>query len=196
MVTNPSIEPIVLAKRCDITPEKAQKTIQATSQRGIRNMLNPLLLRLFRMNDRKHHYHCLAHPAFSDMMFANTVSRRGNRCAQVYVTAFEWAIAFPVTSRSEVHDTLSLLFASYGILPAYICNNTKEMVQGKFHQMLKEAACHLKQLDPYTPWSNAANREIKELNKGAGHKLLRSRAPKHLWDDCLELEAYIVQYCP
>ena len=34
-------------------------------------------------------------------------------------------------------------------------------------------------------------KEIKELKKGAGHKLLTSRAPKWLWDDCLELEAYI-----
>ena len=29
------------------------------------------------------------------------------------------------------------------------------------------------------------------LKKEAGHKLLWSRTPKHLWDDCLELEAYI-----
>ena len=49
----------------------------------------------------------------------------------------------------------------------------------------------MKQLGSYTPWSNAAKREIKELKKGAGCKLLKSRAPKHLWDDCLELEAYI-----
>ena len=46
-------------------------------------------------------------------------------------------------------------------------------------------------MEPYTPWSNAAGREIEQLKKGAGHKLLRSRASKHLWDDCLELEAYI-----
>ena len=39
-------------------------------------------------------------------------------------------------------------------------------------------------------WSNMAEREIKNLKKGAGHKVLWSR-PKHLWDDCLELEAYI-----
>ena len=65
------------------------------------------------------------------------------------------------------------------------------MVQGKFYQKLKDAACHLKQLEPYTPWSNAAERKIKELKKGMGCKLLRSRAPKCLWDECLELEAYI-----
>ena len=49
----------------------------------------------------------------------------------------------------------------------------------------------MKQLESYTPWSNAAEREIKELKKGAGGKLLKSRAPKWFWDDCLELEVYI-----
>ena len=68
---------------------------------------------------------------------------------------------------------------------------SKNLGQGKFHQKLKEAACHLKQLEPYTHWSNVAEREIKELKKGAGCKMLWSRAPKCLWDDCLKLEAYI-----
>ena len=49
----------------------------------------------------------------------------------------------------------------------------------------------MKQLEPHTSWSNAAEREIKEFKKGASHKLLWFRAPKHLWDDCLELEAYM-----
>ena len=49
----------------------------------------------------------------------------------------------------------------------------------------------MKQLEPYTPPSNVAEREIKELKKGAGCKLLKFRAPKHLWDKCIELEAYI-----
>ena len=125
------------------------------------------------------------------MMFASTVFRRGNRCAQVYATDFGWARAVPMASRSEAHETLSLLFVRDGVPPTCICDNARELVQGKFHQKLKKALCHLKQLEPYTPWSNAAEREIKELKKGAGHKLLWSRAPKHLWDDCLELEAYI-----
>ena len=34
-------------------------------------------------------------------------------------------------------------------------------------------------------------REVKELKKGASCKLLWSREPKHLWDNCLELEACI-----
>ena len=96
-----------------------------------------------------------------------------------------------MASRSEAHETLSLLFVRDGVPLTCICDNAKELVQGKFHQKLKEAACHLKQLEPYTPWSNAAEREIKQLKKGAGCKVLRSRAPKHLWDNCFELEAYV-----
>ena len=40
------------------------------------------------------------------------------------------------------------------------------MIHGKFYQKLKDTACHLKQLDPLTPWSNTAEKEIKELEKG------------------------------
>ena len=65
------------------------------------------------------------------------------------------------------------------------------MIQGKFYQRLKHASCHLKQLKPYTSWQHAAERETKELKKVGGYKLLQSRAPKCLWDDCLELEACI-----
>ena len=89
------------------------------------------------------------------------------------------------------HETLSLLFMRDGVVPTCICNNAIGMVQGKFHQKLKEAVCHLKQLKPYTTWSNAAEREVKELKKEVGHKMLLSRAPKCLRNDWLELEANI-----
>ena len=45
MVRKQSGESIILAKRWDITTEKAQKSIQATRHRGIRTMFHPLLLR-------------------------------------------------------------------------------------------------------------------------------------------------------
>ena len=124
-------------------------------------------------------------------MYAIAACRRSNKCTQVYATDFGWARVFSMASRNEAHETLLLLFARDGILSACICNNAKEMTQGKFYQKFKDAACHLKQLEPYTPRSNAAEREIKEFKKRAGHNQLRSIAPMGLWDNCLELEAYI-----
>ena len=68
-------------------------------------MLHPLLSRQCRMNDRKLHNHHLAHSVSLDTMFASEVSRKGNRCAQAYVTDFRWARAFPMATRSKAHET-------------------------------------------------------------------------------------------
>ena len=83
------------------------------------------------------------------------------------------------------------MFARDGDLAAFICDNAKKIVQGKFHQKLKDAACQLKQLESYTSCWNATKRGMKEVQKEANCKLLTSRAPKHLWDDCFEFYAYI-----
>ena len=161
-----------------------RKLYTSSMQRGIRTMLLSLLSRQFRMNDHNLCYHHLAHPVFSDTMFSSTVFRRGSKCVQVYATDCEWARAFPIASRSKVQKTLLLLFVRDGVPPACICDSANRMIEGKFHQKLNDATCHLKWLEPYTPCLNSAEIEIKELQKGTGHKLLHWRAPKCLWDNC------------
>ena len=49
----------------------------------------------------------------------------------------------------------------------------------------------MKQLEPMTPWSNAMEGVTHEPKKATGRDMARSRAPKHLWDDCLEHQAYV-----
>ena len=77
-----------------------------------------------------------------------------------------------MVSRSEAHETLSFLFTWDGVPTACICNNAKKMIQGKFYQRIKDVACQFKQLEPYTTLLNAAEGKIKELKKGAIHKVL------------------------
>ena len=45
-------------------------------------------------------------------------------------------------------------------------------------------------MEPFTPWINAAKREVKELKKVSSRKLIKSGPPKGLWDEYLELESY------
>ena len=80
---------------------------------------------------------------FLDTMFTSTVSRRGNKCVQVYPTDFGWASVHPMTSRSEAHEALLLMFARDCVLSACMCNNANEMIQGRFHQKLENFACQL-----------------------------------------------------
>ena len=103
---------------------------------------------------------------YSDSLFALTVSRRGNRCAHTFAMNFGWSHSFPMKMKSEAHEAWSLLFQQDRVPPAVICDNAKEMVLGDVSRKLKEALCHLKQTEPFTPWLNSAKREIKELKKG------------------------------
>ena len=49
----------------------------------------------------------------------------------------------------------------------------------------------MKQLEPYTPKSNAAEGTIKEVKKGSKRQMLARRVPKPLWDHALELQGLI-----
>ena len=51
--------------------------------------------------------------------------------------------------------------------------------------------CHIKQTGPYSQWQLQAEGTIRELKKGAGRNMVRSGAPKRIWDNALEFEAYV-----
>jgi hypothetical protein len=95
------IDFMTLAGRWMIAPDHAKKTVQRTTQRGIRTCLNPTLARRFPTNDRMLCYKRLSHTTFTVTMFAGTPSCSGNKCAQVYATSFGWARAHPMTRKSE-----------------------------------------------------------------------------------------------
>ena len=133
----------------------------------------------------------MSHLVFGDTLIAGTVSKRGNKYAEVFTTSFGWTRVFPMKKKSEAHEGLSLLFQRDGVPPACIVDGSKEQAEGDFRRKCKEASCQLKQIKPYSPWQNAAEGAIRELKKGAGRKMIKRRSPKKLWDDCLELEGYI-----
>ncbi len=145
-----------LAARWMISPQQAQKTITVTTQRGVRECLNPNIARRFWTNDRMLRYKRLPHPVFSDTMFAKTATVGGNKCAQVYTTSFGWCRAFPMEQKGEAHESLLLLFQRDGVPPSMIVDNASEQIQGDFTQKCRETDCHLRQTEPYSPWMQAA----------------------------------------
>ncbi len=111
--------------------------------------------------------------------------------AQIFATDFGWSRCYPMTRKSEAHEALGLLFAREGVPPKMIVDNAKEMKMGEFARKCKEASCYLRSTEPYSPWSNSAEREIRELKKGAARKMTRSGAPRRLWCFALEYESYV-----
>ena len=96
-----------------------------------------------------------------------------------------------MSCKGKAHEALGLLFAREGVPPKIIVDDAKEMKLGKFAWKCKEAHCYLRSTEPYSPWSNSAKREIRELKKGTARKLTRSGAPRRLWCFALEYESYV-----
>ena len=94
-------------------------------------------------------------------------------------------------SKGEAHQALSTLFHSEGVPSTMIMDNAPEQIQGEFRKKLNQVDCRVHRIEPFTPQSNAAERTIKELKRGTGRKMTKSKSPKVLWDYCLELEAFI-----
>ena len=92
-------------------------------------------------------------------------SARGYTMAQIFTTDFGWSRSYPMSRKGEAHDVLGLLFAWEGVPPKMIVDNAKEMKLGVFARKCKEAHCYLQSTEPYSPWSNSAECEIRELKK-------------------------------
>ena len=67
----------------------------------------------------------------------------------------------PNEAKSEAYKALSHLFQQDWVPSTVIYNNTKKIILREFNRKLKEASSHLKQMEQFTPWLNAAKREIK-----------------------------------
>ncbi len=74
----------------------------------------------------------LHHNIFTDTMFTSTMSRRSNKCAQIFSSDFGWSRAYPMKSKGEAHEALSLLFQREGVPPLMVMDGSKEQTLGKF----------------------------------------------------------------
>jgi hypothetical protein len=85
------------------------------------------------------------------------------------------------------------LFKWDGVPLEMILAGSKQ-VEGAFRRKLKEVNCHLRVTEPYLPWQQAAKGCIRELKQGVSRKMIKTGAPKRLWDQCIELESLICSH--
>jgi len=187
----PKLDPAALAERWGISIEQAKRTVEQTAQRGFRSVLHPALSRRFRSNDRQLRCRRLPVTMFADALVSGIKSRRGNLCAQVFVHPSGWKRAHPVEKKSNSHDGPSLLHQREGAPAELVMDGSKEQTMGEFSKKAGQAGTRVRQTEPHSSNSNSSEGGIGELKTGFGRKMHKSQAPKVLWDDCLELEAFL-----
>ena len=127
--TKPRLDAQLLARKWGIGLDAAKRTIHATTLRGIRSVLDPTISRRYPTNDQPLRYRRLPLKMYSDTMKASIRSRNGNKYTQVYCMRSGWTLAIPMQSKSDAHETLSLLFSRHGIPNILIVDGAKEQVQ-------------------------------------------------------------------
>jgi hypothetical protein len=82
-----------------------------------------------------------------------------------------------MTRKGEAHETLSLLFYCDSVPPTMVLDGLKEQTKGGFKRKLREADCHAKQTEPYSPWQQAAEGCIHKLECGVSSKMIKTGSP-------------------
>jgi hypothetical protein len=186
---------IALANRWGISLEKAKATLKVTTQRGVRNTLHPTLTRHYKINDRMLRYRRLPCVMYTDTAFCHHKYKSpcGSIGCQLFATDFGWSRAFPLRQKKDAHEALSLVFRRDGMPHKIVCDGAKakESKNSTFHKKCKEAGCGFSVTEPYSPWQNTCEREIRRVKKGVARTLVRTEAPIRTWDWCMEWESAV-----
>ena len=163
-------DPQLLAQNRGIDLQTAKRTVNVTTQRGVRTVLHHTPSRRFRTNDRQLRYRRLPIDCFKGTLISNMKSRRNNLYAQVFAMSDGWCRAYPMAKKSQAHKGLSLLYQQDGVPSGMVMDGAREQTMGEF----QEVGTRVRQTEPHTPWSNTAEAAIRELKKGVGRQIVRS----------------------
>jgi len=70
---------------------------------------------------------------------------------------------FPHAEESDDHEGLCLLLTQDSIPAAIMMDNATEQTMGNFRKKAREMGCHIKKIEPYSPWQNAAEDAVREV---------------------------------
>jgi hypothetical protein len=133
-----------LAKKWGICIEAAKRMHLVTTQRGVRRMIHPSLIKRYNTNYRHIRYCCLPVTMYTDTMFSTILSRQDNKAARMFCTDFGFVREFPLKKEKEAHEDLSLLFHRYAVPNFMVMDGAKAQVEGEFRGKLRDTGCHIK----------------------------------------------------
>ena len=186
-----TVSPECLSSIWNIGLEQAKRTIDRTTQRGVRDFSNPTMGRRLKPFAYQLLFRHLRTTMYTDTMFSKIKSLQQNTCAQVFCTPLDWTRIFPLRSKGDAHTALDLLHRRHGVPAKLISDGANELTQGLFRKKALAAGSHCTSVEPYTQEHNRAELAIRELKRAYRRQMRKTNAPRVLWDHCLELQAQI-----
>jgi hypothetical protein len=181
-----------LARKWKIGLETARKTLNCTTQYGIRHALHPLTRRyrtdIFMLNIKR-----LRTRMYTDTLFSRVISINGNKCAQIYCNK-NYIKIIPMKSKSEAGNSLQEFIEDIGIPNEIIADGAAELTgpATEFMKNIRHYHIHLRHTEPHTPRQNFAERMIGEVKRKWKQRMVTRSVPNRLWDYGLVYESEIM----
>ncbi len=180
------ISPQKLAKRWSIGEATAAKTLQVTTQKGIRNTLFPIEKR-FRTKQAQLRYTQLSgrHGRFyTDTFFSSVPAIDNSTCCQLFANDIGFSMIYPMRLKSEAPNTLKCFLQDVGTPHVLHSDNAKELMQGEWRKICNDFAIQTTYTEPKSPWQNRAEGHIRETKRHIHRKMKANKVPKRLWSYC------------
>jgi len=114
---------------------------------------------------------------YTDTMFADKPSAKGNTCAQLFVTAEGFADRDTLKSKADAHLSLERICREVGISKLLISDGAQEELHGEWGRVVKHNLIQTRQTEPYSGWQNRCEDEIREVKKHFGRIMALNRCP-------------------
>lgn len=181
--TNVPIE--ILAKRWGTSLNTAERTLTQTTQRGLRYLEGPLDRR-FRTRQKQLDCRYLKTNMYTDTMFKEKASARGNTCIQLFVTSEGFVAGKPIKSKADAHEVLDYVCRTYGVPQLLVSDNAKEETLGNWGRITKHYLIKQRMTEPHSGWQNRCEDEIREVRKHFARIMAIHKCPDAFWDFAIQ----------
>ena len=116
-------------------------------------------------------------------MFSEVKSIRGNACAQLFTNG-KFVHLEPITRKALAGEALQSMVDEVGIPDKLVFDGAKEQVGAKseFMATVRRYRMATWRTEPYSPWQNRAEDQIREVRRRWRLLRQRKRIPPRLWD--------------
>ena len=178
--TKPKITPEELAKSWNISLPTAKRTLNVTTQVGLRNVFSPSE-RKVRLKAPWLKFPSVNRRIFADAMFSTVPSIHKETGAVVFTDGKGFDSFYPFRTKAQYPEKLMDFIHDFGVPKTLVTDGASEMQKKDGRRIANEYHIGLKVTVPYSPWQNAAERSIREIKRFIRRKIKQMRAPKRLW---------------
>ena len=182
------VTPENVARRWMVGIDTAKASLKVTTQKGVRSIPNPATRR-FKTQMAHLRYPRLKGMFYADIMEPKVLSIEKERYAHVIGNGRGFAKAYPMEKKNETVYALDDFVKKVGIPEILLCDNDPTMEGwSKWKKRVRKYSIDPKYTEPYSPFQNKAELDIRELKRMIRRFQDKTKSPRRLWN-------YLVNLC-